>query len=247
MIVDPDPSYCPRCGRAIAIGDLLEKVAPPQNATPAATTESPTAPTPAQLTGGIVEGRYYLLVFLAVAGGILGFRAVRRRNPRVAATILTLGLLVSVIYIGAGYEVYSRVNGPPGVYGMTITGVTFPNSSTVAVTVVNQGTLADGLESVAINNGSLWLVYGLLQPSGAGSSAVAQTGALAFSLYGYILANGTTIPVGSESVGTEVLSPSHLALITLPYAWTPVTKYLVAITTSSDHPNQQTVVSPVST
>ncbi len=203
----------------------------------------PAAETPKSYDATI-GGRYYLLVLLAAVGGVVGFRAVRKRNPRVAATILTLGLLVTLVYAGAGYEVFSKVNAPPGVYGVTITGVTFPNSSTVAVTVTNEGTLADGLESVAINNGSLWLVYGLLESGSTSTSAGVLPGTLAFSLYGYILANGTTIPIGSESVGTEVLPPSHLVLITVPYVWTPVSMYLVAITTSSDHPNQYNAVSP---
>jgi hypothetical protein len=150
------------------------------------------------------------------------------------------------VYIGAGFEVYSRVTATPAVYGMSITNIEFPNSTSVLVTVTNQGTIEDGLESVAINNGSLWLVYGLLEPNTSQASSEIQSGSMTFGLYGYIV-NGTTLPASSGlsgTVGTEGFPPSNVAEIMIPFSWTPGTTYLVAITTSSQHPNEVNVVSP---
>jgi uncharacterized membrane protein (UPF0136 family) len=245
-ILDPDPSFCPRCGFVIPKAE-----APPP--TPDAVSapeerDEPAVAQPQAVRATTPPGRYYLLAFLAVVGGIVGYRATKKQNPRVAATILTLGLLVTAVYAGAGYEVYSRATAPTGFYAMTITGVTFPNSTSVRVTISNQGTLEDGLESVALNNGTLWLVYGLVSPTSAQASSELQTGNLAFTLYGYILANGTTIPAAGESsaaVGTEGFPPSHTDQVTIRFIWTPLTSYKVFISTASRNPNQMSVVSPV--
>ncbi len=115
------------------------------------------------------------------------------------------------------------------------------------MTVANQGTLGDGLESVAINNGTLWLVYGLLNASSPQASTELQTGALVFGLYGFIFANGTDHaagPGGSGTVGTEGFPPGHSDTITIPYAWTPVTSYKIFIATTSTRSNELSVVSP---
>jgi hypothetical protein len=194
---------------------------------------------------GTIGAKYYLLPFLAIVGGVIGYRAVKRRNPRVAATILALGLVLSLVYIGAGFEAYSQVSATTCCYGMTITSVTFPNSTSVGVTINNQGTLEDGLESVAINNGTLWLVYGFrLEPNSSQASSEIQDGDLTFALYGYILANNTQVTVGTGPVGTEGFPPSHIDQITIPFAWTPGSTYKVFISTASSHPNELSVRSP---
>jgi len=226
-ILDPDPNFCPKCGYEMRKNEVRNQ---PQGETAPSVLETPNA------RAGSPDSGYYLLVLLAFVGGIIGYRAVRGRNPRVAATILTISLLVSVVYVGAGFEVYSTLSKPQGTYDMTISSVTFPDHSTVAVTISNRGTLEDGLESVAINNGTLWLVFGMLQP-----------GSLTYGLYGYILANGTTVTVpglGSVTIGTESVAPSHQVVIDLPYGWIPSTTYTVAITTTSRHPFSTNVESP---
>ena len=240
-ILDAEPRFCPRCGSEIA-GQSPPPEPSREERLPASGPNQ--APSP---TNAGIRARDYLLVFLAFVGGVIGYRSTRKKNPRVASTILTIGLLITLVYIGAGYEVYSRVAGPPGVYGMTITQVTFPNSTTVAVTVLNQGKLEDGLESVAINNGTLWLVYGLLSPESQQASSEVQSGNLVFGLYGYILANQTAIPAGqqtSPNVGTEGFPPNHVDEITVPFRWTAGTTYAIAITTQSRNPYQVSATSP---
>jgi hypothetical protein len=244
-ILDPNPSFCPKCGYQIARPNLAAALAS-QSGTPvpAPAEQPPPSPHPSP-EDGTIGAKYYLLPFLAIVGGVIGYRAVKRRNPRVAATILALGLILSLVYIGAGFEAYSQVNATSCCYGMTITSVAFPNSTSVVVTVNNQGTLEDGLESVAINNGTLWLVYGFrLEPNSSQASSEIQTGDLTFALYGYILANNTQVTVGTGPVGTEGFPPSHVDQITIPYTWTPVSAYKVFISTASSHPNEITTVSP---
>jgi hypothetical protein len=246
-ILDPDPSFCPKCGYAIAGSDPASQPPPqPESLLPSPSSEQPPSSAQATAEGRTIGAKYYLLPLLAFVGGIIGYRAVKKHNPRVAATILTIGLFVSLVYIGAGYEAYSYVAGPSGgVYAMTITSVTFPNSTNVVVTVNNQGTLEDGLESVAINNGSLWLVYGFrLAPNNSQYSTELQSGHLTFALYGYILANGTQVTIGTGPVGTEGFPPSRVDVVTIPFMWTPVSTYKVFISTSSAHPNEISVVSP---
>ncbi len=247
-ILDPDPRFCPRCGYEF----VKPAPVPPSAAAPGASTEAGREARSVSVQAGSAEGtipaRYYLLVFLAVVGGVIGYRAVKKYNPRVAATIFTIGLLISFVYIGAGYEIYSRPAGPVGTYDLAITAIGFPNSTAVVVIVANQGTLEDGLESVAINNGSLWLVYGLLSPNSPQASSELQTGNLDFSLYGYILNNGTTLPAGSAgsaTVGTEGFPPGHVDQVTVPFSWRPESNYTVFISTHSAHPYETTVVSPV--
>jgi len=247
-IVDPDPRYCPKCGFEISKASP-PPVHPSEGVASAPVQEQPPNP-PARRTveGGAISAKYYLLTLLAVFGGIVGYRAVKGRNPRVAATIFTIGLLVSLVYLGAGFEVYSHFAGPGGVPDMTITGVNFPNATSVVVTVTNQGTLGDGLESVAINNGTLWLVYGLLNASSPQASTELQKGILIFGLYGYIFANGTDRaagPAGSGTVGTEGFPPGHADTITIPYAWTPLTSYKFFIATTSTRSNELSTASPV--
>ncbi|MGA2664613.1 MAG: zinc ribbon domain-containing protein [Nitrososphaerales archaeon] len=243
-ILDPDPSFCPRCGSVIAEGAH----APPPVEAHAAQGEGRSPPLPAKdpAAGYSVAAKYYLLALLAVVGGVVGYRAVRARNPRVGATILTIGLLVSVVYVGAGYELYTRSSGPPGTYGLAIVSVGFPNSTSVTVSVANQGTLEDGLESVAINNGTLWLVYGLVSPTSPQASSELQSGDLVFTLYGYILANGTirSVPSVSSTVGTEYLLPAHSDQVTVPFGWLPLTTYKVFIATASQHPANFVATSP---
>ncbi|MGA2200076.1 MAG: zinc ribbon domain-containing protein [Nitrososphaerales archaeon] len=245
-ILDPNPRFCPKCGHEIGKANPAPQQAPGSGQPTAQATQQtqPLGQTDARVFA--IGAKYYLLPLLAIVGGVIGYRAVKKRNPRVAATIFTIGLLVSLVYVGAGFEVYSRVTATPAVYGMSITDIEFPNTTSIAVTVTNQGTIEDGLESVAINNGSLWLVYGLLEPNGSQASSEMQSGSMTFGLYGYIV-NGTTVPVGSggsETVGTEGFPPSHVAEIVIPFSWTRGTAYLVAITTSSNHPNEANVVSP---
>jgi len=247
-IVDPDPRFCPRCGFEFPKSDSQSSPAPEGTATSSA--QAPPVDHRSLRPSGVgaISAKYYLLPLLAVFGGVVGYRAVKGRNPRVAATILSIGLLVSLVYIGAGFEVYAHVTGPTGVPDMIITGVDFPNSSTVVVTVANQGTTGDGLESVAINNGSLWLVYGLLNASSPQASTELEKGALVFGLYGYIFANGTDEaagPGGSGTVGTEGFPPGHSDTIILPYAWTALTSYKFFIATTSTRSNELSTVSPV--
>ena len=246
-ILDPDPRYCPKCGFEIP------RVSPPPlrasdgGVISPAPEQPPNPPAGVTTEGGAISAKYYLLALLAVFGGIVGYRAVKKRNPRVAATIFTIGLLVSLVYLGAGFEVYSHFTGSNGVPDMTITGVGFPNATSIVVTVANQGTQGDGLESVAINNGTLWLVYGLLNASSPRASTELQTGALVFGLYGYIFANGTDQaagPGGSGTVGTEGFPPGHTDSITIPYAWKPLTSYKIFIATTSTHSNELSAVSP---
>ena len=193
-----------------------------------------------------VPAKYYLLSLLALVGGLIGYRAVRARNPRVGATILTIGLLVSFVYIGAGYELYTGTSGRAGTYGLAIVSVGFPNSTTVSVSVANQGTLEDGLESVAVNNGTLWLVYGLVSPNSPQASSELQSGNLVFTLYGYILANGSirSASSGPSTVGTEYILPGHSDQVALPFSWLPVTTYKVFIATASQHPANFVATSP---
>jgi len=247
-IVDPDPRYCPKCGFGISTGSPTPDY-PSEGAASAPVEEFlPNPPARSMVDSGGIRSRYYLLALLAVFGGIVGYRAVKGRNPRVAGTIFTIGLLVSLVYIGAGFEVYSRFTSPSGVPEMTITGVNFPNATSVVVTVTNQGTLGAGLESVAINNGTLWLVYGLLNASSPHASTELQKGILIFGLYGYIFANGTDRaagPAGSGTVGTEGFPPGHADTITIPYAWTPLTSYKFFIATTSTRSNELSTASPV--
>ena len=244
-ILDPDPSFCPRCGYQIARPDPSAAPAPQSGTTVPAPPERPASSPPPSPEDGTIGAKYYLLPFLAIIGGVIGYRAVKRRNPRVAATILALGLILSLVYIGAGFEAYSQVNATTCCYGMTITSVTFPNSTSVGVTVNNQGTLEDGLESVAINNGTLWLVYGFrLEPNSSQASSEIQAGDLTFALYGYILANNTQVTVGTGPVGTEGFPPSHVDQITIPFTWTPGLGYKVFISTASSHPNELSVFAP---
>ncbi len=247
-ILDPDPSFCPKCGYEIAARSTMQQAPIAAAHTPPSPTGEPPVSSPHPPTGaGTIGAKYYLLPLLAIVGGFIGYRAVKRRNPRVGATIFTIGLLVSLVYVGAGFELYSHFSAPTGVYGMAITGVNFPNSSTVVVTVANQGTLGDGLESVAINNGTLWLVYGLLNASSPQASTELQTGSLVFGLYGYIFANGTDQAAGtggSGTVGTESFPPGHADTITIPYAWIPLTSYRIFIATTSTHSDELSVVSP---
>jgi hypothetical protein len=242
-ILDPDPSFCPKCGYQIARPNPPPALAH-QSPAPAPMEQGAPSPQP-RPEDGTIGAKYYLLPFLAIVGGVIGYRAVKRRNSRVAATILTLGLIFSLVYIGAGFEVYAQVNARSCCYGMTITSVTFPNSTTLVVAVNNQGTLEDGLESVAINNGTLWLVYGFrLEPNSSQASSEIQSGDLTFALYGYLLANNSQITVGSGPVGTEGFPPSHVDQVTIPFTWTPISTYKVFISTASSHPNEISVVSP---
>jgi hypothetical protein len=248
-ILDPDPRFCPRCGyefgqpsgQATPSATIIPGVTAPQgNAAPAPSRGEETA------DDGIKRG-YYLLALLTVVGGVIGYRAARRHNPRVAATILTISLIVTLVYIGAGYGAYSAFKGPSGVPDLVITSVSFPNSSAVQVTVVNEGTAHDGLESVAINNGTLWLVYGLLSPNSPQASSEIQAGDLQFSLYGYILGNGTDVAARNQqsaTVGTEGFPPGHSDQVVVPFGWTPATNYTVFISTSSRHPDELSVTSP---
>lgn len=248
-ILDPDPRFCPRCGYDFGLTPPGPHPEPPGQSPNSA---QPKAVVPAA-SGAVAEeagfnGRYYLLALLTVVGGVIGYRAAKKYNPRVAATIFTISLLVTLVYMGAGYEVYSSLKGPTGTPDLVITGVTFPNSTAVEVTISNQGTLQDGLESVAINNGSLWLVYGLLSPASPQASSEIGAGNLSFSLYGFILNNGTDLTYGggqSATVGTEGLPPGHVDEVWVPFTWTPLTNYTVFISTSSRHPDEVSAVSPV--
>ena len=242
-ILDPDPRFCPRCGYEFA-GPAVTAPKSPAGTASVASPVDDKAESPKRVE---TTRRDYLLSLFTVVGGVVGYRSAKKYNPRVASTILTVSLLLTLVYLGAGYEIYLQGTKPSGTPGLAITAVSFPNSSAVVVTVANHGTAEDGLESVAINNGSIWLVYGLLSPDSPQASSELRSGSLSFSLYGYILANGTTLPAGGElsaTVGTEGFPPGHVDTIAVPFSWTPLSNYTVFISTSSGHPYQTPVVSP---